>query len=797
MDRNRIASGGGRLITLSLALAAWASIGMTANETGDSGVQANQLEEVVVTANRRQENQQVVPIAITAISGDVAEKQGVANVLTLGESIPNVVFGRQSNGSIPFIRGVGNQNSTPGDEPAVATYVDDVYMPLAGSGISNFNSIDRLEVEKGPQGTLFGRNATGGVIQIYTKNPSAKPELDVNVGYANYRTLSGSIYATGALTSTLSANIAAYASKQEEGWGTNLTNHHCTFCNEQFSGGRVKLLWTPNDKINFLLTADYDKTTSGVGLTYRAAPGTITANNGLGPVLPGGSAPAPANFFDAYTNSDNISNNYQGGVSLKGNFDLGWASLTSISAYRTNNDQEFFDLDAGPAQAPDTYLHGSEESFTQEFRLVSPADSKLKWIAGVFYFNDSAGYTPLTFIFLGTNDFVSSIGVQKTQSYAGFAQASYEVLPKTNLTIGVRYTSDDRSISAYDTSVTQLAIPGNTSVTVPVCPNVGPVALFGGATGCMGGSNKVTYSKPSGKISLDYHFTDDVMGYVAYNRGFKSGLFNVVSLFTPVGPPVKPETLDAFSIGEKAEFLDHRVRLNTEAFYYDYSNIQVQAVINGSSFTTNAAKATMKGIEFDATVIPVQHLTLTGSIGIEEGHYGDFPNGYYLVYNAVNGGNCVFPAATSAGPNCGLKAGGPGFPPHYNAATGTWNLSGNKVPNLPPFSASLTAKYDIPTAMGDFDLNLAWNHTGNYYFNADNGQGQVAPSSPANNKQPILDLLNGSLSWTSKNDMYSASLWGKNITNVQYLSFGIETGFLTSWSVAPPRTFGITLGLHL
>jgi iron complex outermembrane receptor protein len=777
-----------------------------ADQASATKEQSTQLEEVVVTANRREENQQTVPIAITSIGGDAVEKLGIGNTMALGEAIPNVVFGRQSNGSIPFIRGVGNQNSTPGDEPAVAMYVDDVYMPLAGSGISNYNSIDRLEVEKGPQGTLFGRNATGGVVQIHTRDPEAKPTLDATVGYANYQTISGSVYASSPLTDTLTANFAGYASQQNTGYGRNLTTGNPTYGDERFSGARAKLLWKPSDRTSFLLNVDYDATRTGLGITYRAAPGTKTTGVFFGGVVPGASSPAPAGFFDTYTNMDNITNNYQGGGSLKVVHNADWGSITSVTAYRTSNDQEYFDLDAGRAKLLDTYLHGVDKTWTQELRVASPDNASIKWIAGLFYFNDKAGYLPIRFQTFAAPvyNFASSYGLQKTDSYAAFVQGSKEIFSRTNLTLGLRYTSDRRSVQdSYNSSDIQASLPGTPSGIAPICPAQGLVftnVLAGSfAPGCLGGSDKVTYSKLSYRLSLDHHFTDDFMGYAAYNRGFKSGLFNVVVLFSPLDPPVSPETLDAFTIGEKAEFMDHRLRLNAEAFYYNYKNLQVQAVINGTSKTTNAAKASMQGVEMDLTARASEHLTVSAALGFQSGKYDDFPNGFFLVYDPINGGNCTL-SSQVGGSQCGLTAATGGFPPHYVAGTATtgasWNLKGNKVPNLPPFSASLSLQYDIPVSYGKWDANLAWNHSGNYYFNADNGGGQIAPSTPDNNKQKSMDLFNGSLGWASKSGTFTARLWGRNITDVKYIAFGLLDADAVQWAVAPPRTFGINLGVH-
>ena len=189
----------------------------------ETEVQQGGLEEIVVTANKRAENMQTVPIAISALTADEAGKIGVVNGQTLAQVIPGLQLNRQTNGSTPFLRGVGNPSTQAGTEPAVAMYVDDVYYGSSAVALSNYNSIQRIEVLKGPQGTLFGRNATGGVINVFTKDPTPEPQLDVSLGYGNYDTWSGSLYATGELTDGLSANIAAYGEEQNDGWGRYFT----------------------------------------------------------------------------------------------------------------------------------------------------------------------------------------------------------------------------------------------------------------------------------------------------------------------------------------------------------------------------------------------------------------------------------------------------------------------------------------------------------------------------------------------------------------------------------------------
>jgi len=779
-----------------------ATLSRASNSTED------QLSEITVTANRREENQQQVPIAVTAITADAAAKVGIVNALSLGEAVPGVVFNRQANGTIPFIRGVGNTNSTPGDEPSVAMYVDDVYIPLAGSGISNYNTITRIEVEKGPQGTLFGRNATGGVVQVFTKNPSDTLEFQATEGYANYDTPSGALYASGPLTNALSANVAVYGSRQYHGWGHNLTTNEPTFGDEYDFGGRVKFLLTPNDRMSFLLTVDTDTTGTGVGVTYSATPGSKTTNLSiLGIPIAGASAPSPANFYDTYGNFGNYSTNYQSGVSFKANIDLGWANLVNIAAYRHNNDQEYFDYDDGPASLFSAYLHSVENTATEELRLQSEDSSAIKWVGGFYMFDDKSGFLPINFdavappfaaIFPGglVPGFVASYGKEYTHSYAVFGQVTDEVLPKTFMTLGLRYTEDNRTGSTYNTSALQQALVTPGTNVLPPCPTTGntflaPVPI------CVGGTGTATFKSPSGKFDVRYQFTDDIMGYVAYNRGFKSGVFNVVSILSPQDPPVKPEQLDAYSIGEKAELSDHRLRVNAEAYWYRFHDIQEQIIVQDTSHAVNAARATMKGAELEVTGLPAPHLSVTGSVSVESATFNDYPNGAFFVYSPVSGGNCTLGATAT----CGVVPGGPGAPPGLTgkgtaASPYVWNLAGNHLPNAPPYAFSISAKYDLPTSSGNWDYNIAVNHIGGYYFEPDNGQGQIAPSRASNDKQPLTNLVNASVGWASLDGTLGIRLWGMNLAQQHYYSFNDTEGNATQYSAAPPRTYGITFTEH-
>ena len=222
----------GKPIELLLVLA-WLVTGSVAHA---------ELEYVIVTANRREESNQHVPVGIAAIGADDAQKMGVTDAQSLAALVPGLFFNRQANTSIPFLRGVGSPVGQSGDEPSVALYIDGVYTPAGSASMASFTSLDHIEVAKGPQGTLFGRNATGGVVQVFTRNPAERPELRVSAGYANYDTWSADLYASGPLTKQLLANVSAYWSNQSEGWGRNVTTGVPAFRGHEY-GTRGKLLW--------------------------------------------------------------------------------------------------------------------------------------------------------------------------------------------------------------------------------------------------------------------------------------------------------------------------------------------------------------------------------------------------------------------------------------------------------------------------------------------------------------------------------------------------------------------------
>ncbi|MEY2942153.1 MAG: hypothetical protein RLY97_167 [Pseudomonadota bacterium] len=754
---------------------AWAQSAPPADATDDAG-----LSDIIVTAQRRNENLQDVPIAVTSVSATVAEKLGVNDLQTLPQLVPGFTFQRQASGSTPFIRGVGSTSSFVGNEPSVAIFVDDVYVPTGNAAVFEFNTIENVEVLKGPQGTLFGRNATGGVIHVHTRTPSKTPTMDFNVSYGNFETVKAQAYVSAGLGSMVSASVAAFYTNQGKGWGRNITTGRPVQTNNSW-GIQGKLLFQLGESTEFLLNGTHANRRSDQGFATQQVQG-FRGLGGFNPVTAG------AGFYDSTTTRDQYADTDFTQVSGKLTTDLGFAKLVSITGYSRTKTFFDIDLDRIPTDILGGVVDNNARTFTQELQLLSGSDSKLKWIIGGFYLNDNS-FFGLDASGLGVSgrfpggyhQFVQSR--QKTSSISGFAQASYELASALTITAGLRYTSDKRTESEGGASI---ALPSGSVFT-----------LASGARLISGpfGSSK-TFNAVTGRLSLDYKVNDDVLIYAAYNRGFKSGVYNLpgysVSSLQPL-PPVNPEKLDAYTAGFKSEFFDHRLRLNAEAFYYKFSNIQVQNNVpppNAGTILVNAGKATIKGFEIDLSAKPVEHLTLTASLSYLDGKYTEFLGGPTFFPTGANApittpvvASCTF-ASTQTFNAAGYPVGAGGAP----AVQGFCNLSGSKTVNTPPFSSAISLLYTIPTGSGDFDIAASWSHSGNYF------------SEPHNLpfiKQPSYNVVNASLSWTDPDGHFKIKVWANNLTKEQYFSYLALGGTAgATGSPAAPRTYGATLGVH-
>ncbi|WP_343890950.1 TonB-dependent receptor [Sphingomonas oligophenolica] len=695
------------------------------------------VEEIVVTAQRRSERLQEVPGTVTALTANTAEALGVSGTEALTIATPGLDFSRFSGfGGTPFIRGVGTSQAVTGIESSVATYVDDVYLGTPIANVFAFNNIERVEVIKGPQGTLFGRNATGGVISVTTRRPSQKAAFDAQVGYGNYDTYSGSAYANMPLSSTFAVNAAFDLSDQSRGYGIDLKSGQDIYKHREWSV-RSEASWQPGSGTSFLLIGDYFKSRGDDGLNQATAPRTVgrdgstfrgrfTATN-----LPGDRAIVES-----------------GGVSLRADQDLGFAKLASISAYRFSNLDVSLDQTGGGIGFVTVDVIAPVRSFSQEIQLLSPSSSPLRWIVGAYYYNSDSRLDPVTQSGLALGPAISKkiYSAQRLNSWSGFGELRYELLPSTEVTVGLRYTRD-----FYDFDTRTVLGTG----AVPAANTFSQSDSFG----------KLTY-----RAVIDHKFTNDIHAYVSYSRGFKSGGYNLSAPGNaPGAPPVSPEVLDAVEIGVKSEVFDHRLRFNLSAYHYDYKDLQVTVIGPATSVIINAAKARINGIDMDFSAALSGRLTITGGAAFIWGKYTDFPNG---PLNVPNPAVCTPTPQTTGAPTGG----------NTQCAV---DLAGNRTVRSPKFSGSVGITYKVPTAIGDLGIAGSLSHNSGFYWDPDNRL-----------TQPSYTLLNTNLSWTSSDERFEARVWVKNLTNAYYYQGAVEGALRDSVRPATPRTYGVTLGVH-
>ena len=681
------------------------------------------LEEVVVTAQRRVQSMQDVPVAVTALSSASLAQSGVGNTEMLSVAAPSVVIGRFSNSARPFVRGIGSTVADPNNEASVAIYLDGVYQPAAFANFFDFNNVERIEVLKGPQGTLFGRNATGGVIQVVTRDPGDTPEFEASAGYANYDKYSVSTYAAAPIGDKVGVSIAAMYSDQNDGYGENLVTGKDVRLGEEL-GVRFKLVFEPTDATTIKLAGDYSEL-NDTGAAYQMLPGT---RNVLG-------QNPPKDDYDVYNNWEPENDVESVGASLDIKHDFGAVGLRSITAWRDIDGLWTLDQDLTALPIINADVNQTGEMFSQELHLTSSEDSKLQWLVGAYYFEYDAGYDPLAtsgllFLQMYRVPGFSFDNLSEAQSVSVFGQATYPVLEDTNLTLGLRQTWDQADGKA------------RTSLTGT------PVVV-------MTNDNSFSDDTPTWRVSLDHQFTDDVMGYVSYNRGMKSGGVGITGAADTI-TTYEPEELDAYEIGIKSDLLDGRARFNAAVFYYDFSSIQFQRVVTGAGVIINGGDAESYGADAELEFQATDNLRLTAGISLLDTEIKDFPNAPCTERT---------PAGTTI--DCA---------PGYNA-------DGNELTQAPDFTGSLAASYRIPTEIGAIDLNASYYYNDGYYQEIDNRL-----------ETDSYELLNASIVWTNHAENLSAQLWGRNLTDEFYFVQALGTANLSDLgTAAPPRTYGVTL----
>lgn len=718
--------------------------GAAAADPASDAADNSQLQDIVVTAQRREQKLQDVPVSVTAFGGEVLEARGIDTVKDLAHVDPSLNVPQVVGVYLPFLRGVGNAaGGNLGNESSVPVYIDDLYYTRLSTAYLAIDSVERVEVLKGPQGTLFGRNASGGAIQMFTKDPGIDPEIKATLGYANYDRRSGQFYASTPISDTLGWNISVAGTDQRDGWGNSLATGRDIF-REKFVTVRSKLVWEPSDTTRVKFVGFYAYTKGDIGMvqdrhsgTYASSPRVVAPGYPNPPVRLDSLADVPGdNFYDTRADLPQFARAEGFGASLRVDQNVGFADIVSITGFRKGDELIRLDADITSQDYFNGDLNSQDSQITQEFQLKSQAGSSIDWIVGAFYLRSMVKYDPINLY--GDAFGGGTVQIRSKQiinSYSLFGQATAPLSETTNITLGLRYNIDDLK---------------------------GSSPTF---------TDSETFRKLTWKGTLDHHFSDDAMGYVTVSRGYKSGAYRTFPLTVA---PALPEVIDAYEIGLKTEFADNRVRFNAALFWNDIKNPQVLAVdIQGlipGIILTNAQKARVKGAEVGVDALVAPGLTLRGAATYLDGKYVEYINAPFFCLNGVS---IAGPATAQSGGPCPVPADGAG---------------GNRLPNVPKWTFNAGVNYELNSDMGSWVADVSLSHTGRFAWNPDNFVFEKA-----------VTLVNASLNFTpSSLDWLTVGIWGKNLGNVQYYSVTQESvgpagtaGFQSG--AAAPRTYGGTI----
>lgn len=735
---------------------------------GKTATATSQLETVTVTTRRREESSQDVPTPMSVVSGQTLETQRVYRIQDLQQLVPSVnvayMHARQSSVSI---RGLGNNPASDGLEGSVGLYIDNVYLGRPGMAVFDLMDIEQLEVLRGPQGTLFGKNTTAGVINISTRAPSFTPErsIETSVGEDGYFQTKGTI--SGPLNDVLAGRLSAYRTRSDGDIKNEFNGHDLNGGSRD--GFRAQLLFKPNENFNLRWIGDYNEEDSSAGtrVLYNTGP-TINGVN----LYSARAAAAGATLVNGSHRKVNLDNDqhvtvHQGGTSVEANWTLpSDFTLTSVSSYRFWN---FTPRNDDGLNVPATYNAGvsvEDKQYSQEFRLASPKGEFFDYVLGAYYFGSDldnksfAYYGPQADIWNGTPRGalanVSSVGRGhiKTDSFALFAQGTWHLTPRLDFTAGVRGTYEEKN--AW---VNRDAPVGGAAVT-------GAAATARrGRTGAYDSGDLNQYSSsPSGLLNLSYRFTDDLLGYATLSHGEKSGGVNLVVGSAPTAGAdsllIGTERANNAELGFKSTLWDRRLQLNANVFWTQVNAYQTNAYddVNRVQYLTNAGSVRSRGVEFETTVIPLRGLTLNFN-----GSYNDVS---YLSYK-----DAPCPPEVSQAPG----------------APASCDLSGHQVVGASKWIGNANGKYEW-----NLDNGLQPYVTGSYAFRSkavgtveDSDYGQI-PS------YAVVNLSTG-LRGDFNQGQWDISLWLKNAFDKTYYTT-LWTGGNGGYEglLGTPRTLGVT-----
>ncbi|HEX7857867.1 MAG TPA: TonB-dependent receptor [Sphingobium sp.] len=707
------------------------------------------IEDIVVTAEKRSTSLQRTPISVTALSGDILQKSQIRTLIDIQALVPNMKMGENDGYAQITIRGIGISGFVPTAEGAVAVNLNEVYVSRPIAQLASLYDLSSLEVLRGPQGTLYGRNATAGSVNITTARPTDAWSGYGRVGVGNYAAIHAEAAVGGPIIKDrLLVRISGFVDKHD-GYGKNLVTGN-DVSDKDAHGIRGTLVFKPTVTITATVIGEYFKENdNGAALHYFGAAGLTGLPGAIGvpPLFVQQGGFAAPDLQDVANPRDSKFKLRTTAVTGILEWSNGPFSVKSVTGYRDQNSLTLTPLDGG-SRGNGFYLAGEPaHQFSEELQLHYDT-SRFHATAGLYYFREKDSSIPGVAAFTNTAlnrafgipaspseylvNFVQIGGTIRTTAKAAFAQATYEIIDNLSLTAGIRVSHERKDAVLYNSFSLFDPYLGDATPQAPA--TVQPARTFKSTTP---------------KLGIQYQVTPQTLIYGSYSKGFKSGGYDV----TTISPAFQPEKLTDYEGGIKTAFMDNRLRVNLAGFYYDYTNLQVLQIEGPVVVTRNAASARIWGVEAEVTALPTPELAIDAS--------ASYLHARYRSYSGPDGSQPLLPAV---------------------------DFSGNHLNNAPDFTAHLGATYTWRLAKGSLALRAEGDYSTRFYF---------TPININLLSQAPFAKANAFLTYTSDRDWH-VTAFIRNITDKDTRISGVVNtpilGTPAQGAVAPPRTFGIEVG---
>lgn len=715
---------------------------------GSPAMHAAVIEEVVVTAQKRAESAQETPIAMTIVGSETIEKMGINNFKDVTKVSPSLTIreANNRNESPIFIRGIGTFSFSIGTEPSVAVVIDEVPVARTGAALTNLSDIERIEVLRGPQSTLFGKNASAGVVNITTKAPSEEWEGSVQVSATDDQEYRSTASVSGPLSDSLGMRLSGYYSDREgyiDNIGTGEKLH-----GSLESGARAKLLWD-TDALIATFIAEYNESEEDCcALPFRSvAPGSMARGTVPDTEFLEGLNPSESNT-QVNTNTPFVSDSRDWMASLKVDIPLGEYTLTNITGFRDWNYEWLIDLDNIQELSRQQGGPVNSELLTQELRLVSPASETFEYVAGLYYSNTENARS----FQRGPTGLANWQTGADSELMAVFGQATTGLTDKLKLVTGLRFQNEEISVRFLNN------LEGRS------CED-----------GCSGRDDE---DAVTGKLALQYFANDDVMVFASYSRGYKGQTYDITSSFSQenADEPVAAEKSNAVEVGTKTDLFDGRMQMNMSAFYAEYEDFQAQSAITDpfgdTVFKLNSVgELETKGLEADSVVLVGENIRFNIGLALIDAEIKSF-----------EGANCWTRQTEAEG--CVEIA--PGVRGQ--------DLSGKELANSPDLKATIGGDWNIPLSTMPFDgfANFSYQYQDDVNFDL-----LLNP----NNVQEAYGVFNLSLGVTSNDadERYRVTFFVNNLFDQNYVTNIADNGSFTERTLihAIPRDASRYMGVRL